>query len=103
MTGKKPGGDKKATTVVANDPDDRKGLLKHIGGSRSDDWNKILAHQTVRTLWLKHSDKESCDLQCDAIIAGLMGIGPRDELIRTPSATATTQRTPLLKDAVWLP
>jgi hypothetical protein len=80
MTGKKPGGDKKATTVVANDPDDRKGLLKHIGGSRSDDRNNILARQTAQTLWLKHSDKERCDQQCDAIIAGLMGIGPRDEL-----------------------
>ena len=48
--------------------------------SRSDDWNNILAHQTVRTLWLKHSDKESCDQQCGAIVDGLMGIGPRDEL-----------------------
>ena len=28
--------DKKATTVVANDPDDLKGTLKHIGGSKSD-------------------------------------------------------------------
>jgi hypothetical protein len=26
-------------TVVANDPDDLKGTLKDIGGSRSDHWN----------------------------------------------------------------
>ena len=27
------------TTVVANDPEDRKGRLKTIGGSQSDHWN----------------------------------------------------------------
>jgi hypothetical protein len=65
MTGKKSAGrDKKATTVVASDPDDLRGVLKQIGGSRSDDWNNILAHQTVQTLWLKHSDKKICDQQC---------------------------------------
>jgi hypothetical protein len=80
MATRKPKRSVKATTVVANDPDALKGVLKQIGGSRSDDWNNILARQTVQTLWLKHSDKERCDRQCDAIVAGLMGIGPRDEL-----------------------
>ena len=80
MATRKPERSVKATTVVANDPDALKGGLKQIGGSRSDDWNNILAHQTVRTLWLKHSDKEAREQQYDAIIDGLMGIGPRDEL-----------------------
>jgi hypothetical protein len=50
MTGKKrTGGEKKPTTVVANNPDDLKGVLKQIGGSRSDHWNNILGDQALRT------------------------------------------------------
>ena len=70
----------KATTVVANDPDDLKGALKLIGGSRSDSWNNILANQAVETLWLKNSDKAARDQQYGATVAALVGIGPRDEL-----------------------
>jgi hypothetical protein len=81
MTGRKrAGGEKKATTIVANHPDDLKGVLKQIGGSRSDHWNHVLASQAIQTLWLKHSDKESCDQQYSATVAALIGIGPRDEL-----------------------
>src|SRR5947209_2052950 len=81
MTGRKrAGGEEKATTVVANHPDDLKGVLKQIGGSRSDHWNHVLASQAIQTLWLKHSDKESCDQQYSATVAALIGIGPRDEL-----------------------
>src|SRR5205085_1598417 len=36
--------------------------------------------QRCKTLWLKHSDKESCDQQYSATVAALIGIGPRDEL-----------------------
>jgi hypothetical protein len=80
MNGKKPGADdKKATTVVANDPDELRGRLKHLGGSQSDCWNNVLAEQTVRTLWLKHSDKETTDRQISATLDGLVGIGPKDE------------------------
>jgi hypothetical protein len=43
MTGKKAAKDTNPSTVVANDPDDLKGALKNIGGSRSDHWNNILA------------------------------------------------------------
>src|SRR5580693_8320185 len=70
----------KATTVVANDPDDLKGALKFIGGSRSDSWNNILANQAVETLWLKNSDKAARDRQYGATVAALAGIRPRDEL-----------------------
>ena len=71
---------KKATIVVANAADDLKGALKHLGGSRSDDWNNILANQAINTLWLKHSDEETRDQQYDATLFALIGIGPRDEL-----------------------
>jgi hypothetical protein len=81
VSARKPTADgKKATTVVANDPDDLKGTLKQIGGSQSDNWNNVLANQTFQTLWLKNSDKETSDRQVSATAAGLVGIGPKDEL-----------------------
>ena len=49
---------KKTKIVVANDPEDRKGALKSIGGSQSDHWNNTLSNQAVQALWLKHSDFE---------------------------------------------
>jgi hypothetical protein len=80
MTGKKAAKDTKPSTVVANDPDDLKGTLKNIGGSRSDHWNNILANQTVQALWLKHSDPATRGEQLSATVAALVGIGPKDEL-----------------------
>ena len=80
MTGKKTTKETKPATVVANDPDDLKGTLKNIGGSRSDHWNNILANQTVQALWLKHSNPDTRDKQYSATVAALIGIGPKDEL-----------------------
>jgi hypothetical protein len=80
MTEKKTAKVSKPSTIVANDPDDLKGTLKNIGGSRSDHWNNILANQTAQALWLKHSDPATRDKQYGATIAALVGIGPRDEL-----------------------
>ena len=68
------------TTVVANDPEDRKGRLKNIGGSQSDHWNNTLANQAVQSLWMKNSSPEERDKQLSATVAALMGIGPKDEL-----------------------
>jgi hypothetical protein len=62
------------------DPHDRKGDLKPIGGSLSDSWNNILVNQVAQTLWLKNSGDETRDRQYTATVAGLVGIGPRDEL-----------------------
>ena len=77
---KKPVGNKKSTTVIANDPDDRKGMLKSVGGSKSDNWNNLLGNQAIQTLWLAHSDQETQARQYSATIAALSGIGPKDEL-----------------------
>ena len=41
--------------VGAEDPYDLKGLLKRLGGSQSDHWNKVLIDQTVHTLGLNRS------------------------------------------------
>jgi hypothetical protein len=67
-------------TVVATDPSQLAGSLKRIGGSRSDDLNSILANQTIDSLWLKNSDDKTRDLQLRAVVAGLNGIRPNDEL-----------------------
>ena len=73
-----PGSD--AITITANDPEDREGQLKFIGGSQSDHWNNALANQAVQALWLKNSNAEERDMQLSATVAALMGIAPKDEL-----------------------
>lgn len=80
MTTKKRAPASEPTVVVADDPADRKGALKSIGGSRSDYWNNLLANQAVQALWLKNSDADTRNRQLTATIAALEGIGPRDEL-----------------------
>ena len=80
MTKRKTTQGKKTKIVVANDPEDRKGALKSIGGSQSDHWNNTLSNQAVQALWLKHSDSEECDRQLAATVAALIGIAPKDEL-----------------------
>jgi hypothetical protein len=67
-------------TVIADGPDNRKGLLKNIGGSQSDHWNNTLANQAVQALWVKNSGAEDRDKQLSATVAALIGIGPKDEL-----------------------
>jgi hypothetical protein len=80
MTGKKTAKGKEPTTVVAHDPEDRKGTLKSIGGSQSDHWNNTLANQAVQALWVKNSEAAERDRQMNATVAALVGIGPKDEL-----------------------
>src|SRR3984893_7253099 len=78
MSAKNPVGDnEKATPVVA---DDLQETLKRIGGSQSDDWNHVLGDQALQSLWIKQSDKEVRQRQYNAAIAGLIGIGPKDEI-----------------------
>jgi hypothetical protein len=50
-----------------------------MGGSGSDEWNQVLANQTVQTLWAK-SDEVELEEQLAAMTAALVGIAPRDEL-----------------------
>jgi hypothetical protein len=79
MTTEKPA-TKKTTSVSINDPDSRAGTFKCLGGSDSDHWNNIIANQTVKSLWLKHSDEQTADSQRKAIVSALVGIGPKDEI-----------------------
>lgn len=80
MTKKPPEKGQETTSIVANDPDDRKGELKQVGGSQSDHWNNVLANQALQALWVKNSDAEGLDRQVAAGLAALVGIAPKDEL-----------------------
>src|ERR1700738_902943 len=62
------------------DLSERKGELKAIGGSMSDDWKNILAVATLSTLWTAPSEEENRDKQWRAVLAARVGIAPRDEL-----------------------
>jgi hypothetical protein len=70
--------DRKPATIDVGDLDSWRGALKLVGGSKSDHWNNILVNQTVQTL--KHSDEETSDRQCKAMVSALIGIKPKDEL-----------------------
>ncbi len=54
--------------------------MKHIGGSKSDNWNTTLANQAMQALWMTHSSPEEREKQVSATIAALVGIAPKDEL-----------------------
>lgn len=80
MTKRKPAKGDKPPTVRLDDPNDRKGELRKIGGSTSDNWNGTLANQAAQALWINNSDAETRNRQCSATVAALAGIGPKDEL-----------------------
>src|SRR5215472_14899152 len=60
------------------DPSKSRGHLKVVGGSMSDDWNNLVANQTIQTL--PFSDPEEIRQYSHAAVDALMGIKPRDEL-----------------------
>jgi hypothetical protein len=78
MCAKKPATDRKPVILDVGDLESWRGALKLVGGSKSDHWNNVLVNQTVQTL--KHSDKETSDRQCKAMVSALIGIEPKDEL-----------------------
>lgn len=80
MAGKKSNTAIKPAVVTLDDPAAWKGTLKNIGGSKSDDWNNLLANQAAQALWIKHSNEETLRRQRTGTVAALIGIGPKDEL-----------------------
>jgi hypothetical protein len=73
-------GRKNEPEVHVHDISKMRGTLKAIGGSMSDDWNNIVANQTIRTLWLAHSDADEIRKLRYATVDALIGISPKDEL-----------------------
>ena len=68
------------TVVQAHDPSSLPGKLNSIGGSKSDTWNNVIGNQAMQTIWGKNSDQEERNNLYSAAVAGLVGIGPNDEL-----------------------
>jgi hypothetical protein len=66
--------------LVATDAPRASGVLKRVGGSRSDDWNDRIIDDTLQALWVRTADHEARDGQINAALSGLIGIGPKDEL-----------------------
>jgi hypothetical protein len=67
-------------TLVTEDAAREPPALQRLGGSQSDSWNNVLANQTINSLSLNKSDEQARDRQLSAAVAGLIGIGPKDEL-----------------------
>ena len=61
-------------------PSEETGELRFLGGSASDAFNTVLAHQVTTTLWLGRADEDDQAKFRAAAVAGLAGIAPRDEL-----------------------
>ena len=70
----------KVLTIHPDDPAERRGRLKSVGGSMSDAFNDMITRSTVDALWLKNADAGATELRCKAAMAALRGIGPQDEL-----------------------
>ena len=45
----------KVAKLAVNDRDGQECVLKDIGGSQSDDWNSLLAVQTMQALFVRNS------------------------------------------------
>ncbi|MEL6977356.1 MAG: hypothetical protein AAGM38_01590 [Pseudomonadota bacterium] len=56
------------------------GKLKSVAGSSSDDWNNVIANQTLNTVWFADADDDEILRLYKASIEGLAGLRPRDEL-----------------------
>src|SRR4051812_10662057 len=66
--------------IQVRHPSDETGELRFLGGSASDDFNTILANQVTNALWLARADEDERRKRMSAAVAGLAGIGARDEL-----------------------
>jgi hypothetical protein len=75
-----PAADAEPKVVSANNPGDRKGNLKSVGGSSSDSFNREIANQATQVLWVKNSSPDQRNKQLSAAIGAMIGIAPKDEL-----------------------
>jgi hypothetical protein len=66
--------------VMQYDPSRLHGTLKAVGGSMSDDWNNIVANQTIKATWHRSkAQAEEIKQQRQATVEALIGMSPRDE------------------------
>src|SRR3954453_13957236 len=71
---------KPSSVIQVRHPSEETGDLKFLGGSASDAFTTILATQVTNALWLARGDEDERQKRMSAAVAGLAGIGPRDEL-----------------------
>jgi hypothetical protein len=69
-----------AKVRVEINPAEWHGKLKALGGSQSDLFNNWLGDQVAKSLWAAQSTPQQYHDQCNATMAAMIGIGPRDEL-----------------------
>jgi hypothetical protein len=100
---------KQPGSIVPDDPADRKGELKVLGGSQSDHWNTTISEQVLQALWLKHAEGDKKTELMTAALSGLMDISPRDpleammaaQLIAAHSATMECYRRGMIGDQTF--
>jgi len=71
---------RKTQQSAVSDEDNPKSRLTSLGGSNSDDFNSVVVHQAVDTLWLDQSDPKKIERQRKAVVAAMIGTRPRDEI-----------------------
>jgi hypothetical protein len=54
---------RRESTVIANDPDDRKGALKNLGGSQSDHWNNLSPIRPCRHFGSKRGRRDEAQIE----------------------------------------
>jgi hypothetical protein len=54
--------------------------LHRLGGSQSDDWNLVIANQTMNALHVARANEDDARAEARAAMVGLIGIEPKDEL-----------------------
>src|SRR4051794_17274973 len=61
-------------------PEDWTGEFKMYGGSRSDDFNKVMIKQALDTLWQGNTHPAGREQERQAVAAAMAGMAPRDEI-----------------------
>ncbi|MET4493474.1 hypothetical protein [Bradyrhizobium sp. LA7.1] len=65
-------------TVTLDVEKSLRGVLQSLGGSKSDDWNNLIADQAIKTLW-KSGHEETDSARADGALTALICMKPRDE------------------------
>jgi hypothetical protein len=71
VTKRKP---EQPAALPADASEDRRGKLKAIGGSQSDEWNNLLAKQAIQALRVNDASPEERDRQASAASAAIAAL-----------------------------
>lgn len=51
-----------------------------VTGSKHEDFINTLLNQAINTMWVAHSNSEEANKQINAVLVGMMGVNPQDEV-----------------------